>query len=54
MTIIFLVLFAVIILFLLFQFISYRKKKSIDKSVKYICEECGERDCICHKKSDVK
>jgi len=54
MTIIFLALFAVIILFLLFQFIFSRKKKSIDKSVKYICDECGERDCICRKESNIK
>ena len=54
MRLIFLALLAIIVLFLFFQFIFYRKKKSINKSVTYICDECGERDCICHKESDTK
>ena len=49
MRLIFWALLAIIVLFLFFQFVFYKKKKSINKSVTYICAECGERDCICHK-----
>ena len=54
MTSIFLALFAVIILLLFFRFVFYKKKKSIVKSVTYICDKCGEKDCVCHKEGDIK
>ena len=54
MTLIFLAIFTVIILFLFFRFVSYKKNKSIDRVVRYICDECGEKDCICHKENDIK
>ena len=54
MTLIFWALLALIVLFLFFQFVFYRKKKSTNKSVTYMCDECGKMDCICHKESDIK
>ena len=52
MTVFFLALFSAIIILLLFRFVKYRK--SIDKQTKYICNECGEKDCVCYKESDIK
>ena len=57
----FLVLFIIIILFLLLGFVFYKKKfqkespkESIEKSSKYICDVCGEKDCICHREDNIK
>ena len=59
---IFLVLSIAVIMLLLLYFVFYRKKefqkesqkKFIEKSSKYICDECGEKDCICHRVDDIK
>ena len=62
---IFLVLFIAIVLFLLLGFVFYKKKefqkesppppkKTIEKSSKYICDVCGEKDCICHREDNIK
>ena len=63
---IFLVLSIAVIILLLLCFVFYRKKefqkespkesqkKFIEKFSKYICDECGEKDCICHRVDDIK
>ena len=49
-----LAILGVIIVFLFFRFIVHRKEDSIDQPIVYICDECGEQHCICHREDDIK
>jgi hypothetical protein len=46
-TIFIIVLFAVILACL---FVKKTKKKELDNDI-YVCDICGEKDCICHKEN---
>jgi len=44
-------LIAAVVIFLLFRIIVSGKNKS-EGPVSYICDECGEKDCVCRKEDE--
>jgi len=54
MTEFFLVLIATTVIFILLWIGLYRRRKTKDTAISYICSDCDAMDCICHKVSDIK
>jgi len=46
------VIVAALFAFILFQVLNARKKKTREEVNSYICNECGSRDCVCHKEQE--
>jgi len=44
-------LIAAVVIYFLFRIIVYKKNKS-EEPVSYICDECGEKDCVCRKEDE--
>jgi len=49
MTEFFIVLIATAVIFILLWIGLYRRKKTQDTAVSYVCSDCGTMDCTCHK-----
>ncbi|MBW2607926.1 MAG: hypothetical protein JRD05_09850 [Deltaproteobacteria bacterium] len=47
-----LTLVATAVIFILLWIGLYGKRKTQDKAVSYVCFDCSEMDCICHKVND--
>ena len=44
-------LIAAVVIFLLFRIIASKINKP-DEPVTYVCDECGEKDCVCRKEDE--
>ncbi len=54
MTEFFIVLIATAVIFILLWFGFYRRKKTQETAVSYVCSDCGAMNCTCHKVNDTK
>ena len=43
------VVFIAFFIFLIFGAMMAMRKRSEDKPAVYLCSDCGEQDCLCHK-----
>ena len=49
-----LALFATAFIFTLLWIGFYRRRKTQDTVVSFVCSDCSEMDCICHKVNDTE
>jgi len=47
-----LIFLAALLVFIFIMFIFSKKRKARDLVAYYVCDICGERDCICHRVHD--
>ena len=43
-----LILLAALLVYIFIKIIFLKKKKARDNVTRYVCDECGDHDCICH------
>lgn len=54
MTEFFLVSIATAVVFILLWIGLYRRKRTQDTAVSYVCSDCNAMDCVCHQVDDTK
>jgi len=45
-------LIVAVAIFLFFRILASKRNKP-EEPVTYICDECGEKDCVCHREDEI-